>query len=188
MRQFLKNNIANALTAMRLVIAIYILILYFSNAKNWLWRCAGLFVFALLTDVVDGFVARKFHSVSNVGKLLDPICDKSLMFAMLLVLTLSEKVDLWVLIAYGIKEVLMLIGGLIFLCKKIVVFSNWIGKAATVLFAIAIGLSVLDVSFSNYVMIAAVAWAIFALIQYGLKFVKELRIRKSVDEVHNTLS
>ena len=103
MRQFLKNNIANALTAMRLVIAIYILILYFSNAKNWLWRCAGLFVFALLTDVVDGFVARKFHSVSNVGKLLDPICDKSLMFAMLLVLKFSKNVDLWVLIEYCIK-------------------------------------------------------------------------------------
>ena len=180
MKQFLKNHAANMLTFTRFIIAIYILILYFTGAENWLWRAAALFVLALLTDVVDGFLARKLHSVSNLGKLLDPICDKSLMVSMMVVLTLSKKVELWILIAYSCKEFLMLLGGLIFLCKNLVVFSNWVGKSATVLFSVAIGLSVFDVPFSNYVMIFAVAWAIFALIQYGVKFVRELRIRRSL--------
>ena len=75
----IKNNSANIITSIRFFVAIAILILYFSNAENWLWRCLGLFIFGSLTDVIDGFVARKCHCVSGFGKLLDPICDKSMM-------------------------------------------------------------------------------------------------------------
>ncbi len=175
-KSIIKNNLANMLTAMRMVVAVAMLVLYFSNAKNWLWRCLALFVFGCLTDVVDGTVARLTNSVSDVGKLLDPICDKSMQISMALILTLGGYVYKWVFITLAIKELTMLVGASVFFKKKIIVSSNWVGKISTVWFSFAAGLAIFELKpYCDWAFVVSVILAITAMVQYGIKYIKVLK-------------
>lgn len=172
----LKNNLANIITAVRFFVAIAILILYFTDAQNWLWRCLGLFVFGSLTDVIDGFVARRLHCVSNLGKLLDPVCDKSMMLSMMLVLALGNYIYMWVFVALALKELIMVVGAALFFNKNIVVMSNWFGKLSTLTFTVAIVMSVFGLRpYCDWVLAAAVVWTFITMVQYGIYYYKQLK-------------
>ena len=172
----IKNNSANMITSIRFFVAIAILILYFSSAENWLWRCLGLFVFGSLTDVIDGFVARKCHCVSGFGKLLDPICDKSMMLSMILVLALGGYIYMWIFIALALKELIMVIGAIFFFNKKIVVMSNWYGKLSTLLFTVAVIMAIFGLQpYSDWILTAAVVWTVITMVQYGVYYFKQLK-------------
>ncbi len=176
MREGLRKNIANFITLIRLVVAIAILILYFSNSKNWFWRCIGLFALGSITDLFDGYVARKFNCVSDFGKLLDPLCDKSMMLSMLLVLALGEYIYLWIFLAVALKEVLMIIGSMFFFNKNIVVKSNWYGKLATGLLTASTIMAVCKWRpYSDYALFISVAWTFVAAIQYGILYFRQLK-------------
>ena len=163
-------------TAIRFVIAIAILILYFANVENWLWRSLALFVFGCLTDVVDGEIARRTNTVSDLGKLLDPVCDKAMQIAMALVLALGGYVYLWVLIALVAKELLMVLGGMFFLKSKIVVSANWMGKFSTVWFSLAAVLAMFELKpYCDWAFIASVVLAYATLVQYGVKYFTVLK-------------
>lgn len=175
----IKGNLANMITAIRLVVAVHILILYFSHSDNWIWRCSALFVFGSVTDMFDGLVARKLGSVSNWGKLFDPVCDKLMLMSMLLVLTLGKYIYKWVFIALAAKELLMMTGAVFLLNKKIVVKSNWFGKLSTFLLTVAVVLSVFRLQpYSDYFFIAAVTWTILTMVQYGVLYFKQLKETK----------
>ena len=163
-------------TGVRFVIAIAMLILFFADAPNWLWRCLALFVFGCLTDVFDGEIARRTNTVSDTGKLLDPFCDKAMQIAMIIVLALGGYVDLWVLIALVAKELLMVLGGMFFLKSKIVVSANWVGKLSTVWFSFAAVLAVFELEpYCDWAFIASVVLTYIALVQYAIKYYKELK-------------
>lgn len=86
------------------------------------------------TDVLDGFLARRFHMISNLGKVLDPIADKLTQTAMLICLLLRYPRMILPLITMVIKETFMAITGYLVVRRKNVVYgANWHGKAATVL-------------------------------------------------------
>ncbi len=111
------------------------------HPDNYLWAL-GVFVLAFITDVLDGFLARTFNWVSPVGKLLDPLADKLMMITALLVILIGKfDTDLfWIYLALVIlivvKELLMVIGGMVMLKQHKVAYSDWYGKTATGLFAI----------------------------------------------------
>ncbi len=175
----LKNQAANIITAIRLVVAAAILLLYFTDAENWMWRSVGLFIFGSLTDVVDGYVARHFGCVSDLGKLLDPVCDKAMMLAMILVLALGNYIYMWVFIALAAKEAAMVLGSGFFAKKKIVVMANWFGKSATALFTAAVVLAVFELRpYSDWVLAAAVVWTFVAMVQYGILYYKQLKAQR----------
>ncbi len=97
-----------------------------------------LFVAIWATDVLDGFIARRFNQVSNFGKLFDPFVDKLFQFVTAVMMTVVHKLPLWVPAVIFFKELLMLIGGTVLLTKyRLVVYSKWYGKLATVLFVLA---------------------------------------------------
>lgn len=172
----IKNNMANIVTSIRFFVAIAILILYFTDAEHWLWRCLGLFAFGSLTDVIDGFVARRFKCVSNLGKLLDPLCDKCMMLAMLLVLALGNYIYMWIFVALAAKELIMVIGALLFANKNIVVMSNWYGKLSTFLFTVAVIMSVFGWRpYCDWALAVAVVWAFITMLQYGIYYYKQLK-------------
>ena len=178
MKAFLKKNAANILTASRFFIAIALLILYFTGAENWFWRCLALFVLGCLTDVIDGTVARKTGSVSDIGKILDPFCDKAMMLCMLLVLALGDYIYMWIFIALAVKEALMIIGSLFFLNKKVVVMSNWYGKSATVLFSISVVLAVFGFRpYSDWALAISVVWTFVAMVQYAILYYKQIKAK-----------
>ena len=74
----LELNIANQLTIVRVVaIPLYLLVLYIN--KDWSNVAATIiFIFAGVSDFLDGYIARKYNMVTDLGKILDPIADKIL--------------------------------------------------------------------------------------------------------------
>ena len=93
---FLKH-LPNKLTLLRIAAIPLLLIVYPFSPKKLNVFCALLFAFAALTDLLDGYFARKYQNVTPLGALLDPIADKMLM-ASSLVLLASEGV-IWALMA-----------------------------------------------------------------------------------------
>jgi CDP-diacylglycerol--glycerol-3-phosphate 3-phosphatidyltransferase len=67
-------NVPNAITFARLALSFVVFALIQSGGA-WLWA-AGLFVFAVATDVLDGYIARKYKLITQLGRILDPFVDK----------------------------------------------------------------------------------------------------------------
>ena len=91
-----------------------------------------------MTDVLDGFIARKFNLVSNFGKLMDPLADKLTQISVLAALVSVKIIPVWILAIVVLKELIMVVGASFLYGKDVVVYSKWYGKLATVLFYLAI--------------------------------------------------
>lgn len=125
-------TIPNVLSMIRLCLIPVIVWLYLGK-KNYL--LTGIFVvISGLTDIVDGTIARKFNMISDVGKVLDPIADKSTQLVVMFLLALDHPIMLLPIILTFIKEAFMAISGYLVVKRcNIVLGANWHGKAATVL-------------------------------------------------------
>lgn len=98
-------NIANALTALR-VVAVpllgYLLLQDTTESRNW---AALVFLLASLTDLLDGYVARRFGLITTVGKIADPIADKFLTGVALIGLSYLGALPWWVTIVIIAREI-----------------------------------------------------------------------------------
>ena len=166
------KNLPNILTIIRFLLIPFIL--YFVFAGNYLLAFI-FFTISGITDIADGFIARKFNLISNFGKLMDPLADKLTQISVLASLVAVDIIPFWILVIVILKELLMVIGASFLYGKDVVVYSNWYGKLSTVLFYLAIVISLLinqfklDGIWANLDMwlyyIALIA-TIFALIMY----------------------
>jgi CDP-diacylglycerol--glycerol-3-phosphate 3-phosphatidyltransferase len=69
-------NLPNAVTMLRICIIPVLFFLVSNPGRLWSLIIAVLFIMAALTDLLDGYLARRYHIVTNIGKFLDPIADK----------------------------------------------------------------------------------------------------------------
>ena len=120
-------NVPNALTMLRILLVPVFAVLYMKGL-----RMAALAVYgvAALTDLADGFIARKYGMITDFGKLMDPLADKLMTITMGICMVLKGDVPAAIVIILAAKEVLMVIGGLFLLKKGSVAYSRWIGKLA----------------------------------------------------------
>lgn len=124
-----------------------------------------------ITDVLDGFIARKFNFITDFGRLIDPLADKCTQVSLLICLCIRRIVPVWITIIVTIKEILSITGATIIYKKKLVTSSKWFGKLATVMFYIAIISSMLIrqfnwYKFDIYIYYVAVVLTVFALAMY----------------------
>ena len=177
------KNIPNILTVFRiLLIPVMSYYLFTDNLKIALI----VYILASLTDVVDGYIARKFNMITDLGKILDPLADKLLQFAALIGLWHSKIIHLWILIVFFCKEIVMGIGCFKLMLKdNVIVQAKWFGKLSTCTFFLAIIVSMLSryfiilAPYPTLLMIVALVMAIFALVMYlrnYLKVVKEIEV------------
>jgi cardiolipin synthase (CMP-forming) len=104
------TGLPNLLTMSRIaVIPILVVLLYF-DGPFWRWFALGLFVAACVTDFFDGYLARSRKQVSELGRFLDPIADKLLVSAVILVLVAERRLSGW-----------SVLPALIILCREILV-------------------------------------------------------------------
>lgn len=124
--------IPNILTTARLVLVP--IFAYFIVIRQNLPAAAVIFILSGITDVADGYIARHFNMVTNFGKIYDPFVDKLMQITAIVCLTIAHIVPWWLPVIVVVKEAAMIVCGGILYLRKIVVHSNWYGKAATVIF------------------------------------------------------
>ena len=120
-------NVPNTLTMLRMALIPVYWVLMMTDR-----RYAALIVFAAasLTDVADGYIARKYHLITDFGKLMDPLADKLMVLSVMLSLAL-KGIAPWAALAIVLaKEATMVVGGSILYRMNVVVSSIWIGKLA----------------------------------------------------------
>ena len=129
------KHIPNILTIMRFIFIPIILNFIFQG--NYI---LGIIVFTIsgLTDVLDGFIARKFNFVSNFGKLMDPLADKLTQISVLAALVSVKIIPVWILAIVVLKELIMVVGASFLYGKNFVVYIKWYVKLYTLLFYLSI--------------------------------------------------
>lgn len=167
------KHVPNILTLCRFALIPFIFISIIE--ENYLLAFIFLTISGI-TDVLDGFIARKFNFISNFGKLMDPLADKATQISSLIALSFVEIIPFWILVVVFLKEAFMIAGASYLYGKELVVSSRWYGKLATVIFYVAIVTSFiinyfkLPYNFDQYIYYLALILTIFALIMYFREF------------------
>lgn len=169
-------NVPNLLTMLRMAAVVVFIVLFARGKKN---AAMIVFILAAVTDVLDGYIARRFHLITSFGKLMDPLADKLMTLSALVCLTVTGYVPLWLVIIEGAKECFMVVGGCFVLRKKkLVVQADYIGKAATVTFIAAILATFLHdytAPWDFALQCGAVTLALAAMVFYIIDTVRKVR-------------
>ena len=97
-------NVPNMLTVGRiLLIPLFVWLTYEANPMSSFWA-AALFTLAAVTDVVDGWLARRLNLITVMGKLLDPLADKLIVMAALVMMVRLGRIGAWVVIVLLARE------------------------------------------------------------------------------------
>lgn len=89
------TSLPNLLTISRIAVIPLVIATFYVNGETARWVACGLFVAAAVTDYFDGYIARTRNQISTFGRFLDPIADKLLVAAVLLMLTAFNRVSDW---------------------------------------------------------------------------------------------
>ena len=167
------KHIPNILTILRFFIIPFII--YYLIGDNYI-AAFILLTLSGLTDVLDGAIARKFNFITNFGKLIDPLADKVTQLSLLCTLVFKGIIPLWILVIVLLKEAFMVCGASFLYGRDLVVSSKWYGKVATVLFYLAIAVSLLirqfklDFTFDITLYYLALFMTLFSLVMYFREF------------------
>ena len=171
-------NVPNVLTMIRLALIGVFVVFYVQGRLYW---AMATFIVASLTDFLDGFIARRYHLVTNFGKLMDPLADKLMLITALVCLTVSGRVPLWLMAAIIAKELLMVVGAYVLLKHGVVVQAKFIGKLSTVVFMLAVIATFLNAytaPYDTYLQFLAFALSLAAMFWYLVDTVAALRKHK----------
>jgi len=176
-------NVPNILSVFRLVLVPVFITAYFSGAEGAKLYATGVYILAAVTDFLDGRIARKYNLVSKLGRILDPLGDKIMTFAVLLCITIDKLVPAWAVIVFFVKEALMAVGGLLIYKKYTDMPSaNILGKCATVVFVVVCALLMLVDNIPKVYATALISIAIIvmlaAFVSYLIRYIKIMQSMK----------
>ena len=177
-------TIPNVLTIIRIILIPVFVVLFF---KGYKMAALAVFCAASLTDMLDGYLARKLNQITDFGKLFDPLADKLMVLTAMVCQTFWGPLPLVAVIIVAAKELVMVLGGVFMLSRDVVVYSNYFGKAAQVGFIASLILSffhdrflegnvmVLGLTPDILLLWITVALAIIAMGVYAVEAIKTIR-------------
>ena len=180
-------TIPNVLTMIRLILIPVFVVLFFSGLRK---AALSVFVAASLTDMLDGYLARKLNQITDFGKLFDPLADKVMVITALICQAVYGVFPWIAIIIVAAKELIMLLGGLFMLSRDVVVYSNYVGKTAQVFFIASLLLSffhpsleaaefrVLGMTPDLLLLWITVALSLAALVVYAAGALRTLKAKK----------
>ena len=127
-------TLASKITLVRVAfIPIYMVLMYLSGGEPglWMWLALGVFILASLTDYVDGQIARRCNQVSDFGKFLDPLADKLLTIAAMVIFCEWKMMPAWALMIVLTREFAVTGLRLVAVGKGKVIAAGWSGKVKT---------------------------------------------------------
>ena len=130
----MQMNLPNKLTMLRvLMIPFFVLFMLMDiTGAADKWIAVALFIVASLTDFLDGYIARKYHLVSNFGKFMDPLADKLLVSAAMICLVEMGRLPAWIVIIIISREFIISGFRLIASDNGVVIAASYWGKFKTV--------------------------------------------------------
>lgn len=171
-------SIPNILCYIRILL-IPVFIYVYVNAKDAVdyYMAAAIIFLSGLTDFCDGFIARKFNQVTELGKLIDPVADKLTQAAIIIALMFKIKWMFFLVVLFVIKELSMLINGIVLLRKgKKLDGAMWFGKVSTAVFYfstfIIILFPMLNSMVENILMIISAFFMALSFFMYNIEYFK----------------
>ncbi len=124
----MKMNLPNKLTLLRIILVPVTMVLMMTNHY---YIALGVFIVASLTDLLDGYIARKYNLVTSFGKIMDPLADKILVFGALLCFLEAGFINSWSIIIILAREFFVTGMRVVAVSKgKVIAASMW-GKIKT---------------------------------------------------------
>lgn len=171
------KQIPNILSVIRLLMIPVFVYTYFEYSEMpYSLIAAGIYLLAWATDALDGYLARRNNWITDVGKILDPLADKLMQFTAVVCFSVDNLIFLTVVIPMVIKELFMLLGGMLVIKrKKIVVQAYWYGKLATVVLFVCAFFRIIvrgNTAFDCIICAIMLTMLVFALLMYYFKIFK----------------
>lgn len=153
-------NLPNKLTVLRMIMIVpfVIFLLLPELVKGGKWIALALFVIASMTDWLDGYLARKYHLVTNFGKFMDPLADKLLVSAAMIGLVEMGRLPSWIVIIIISREFIISGFRLIASDNGVVIAASYWGKFKTVFQMIMIILLIADLGAGFFLIERIVIW------------------------------
>ncbi|MBQ6060423.1 MAG: CDP-diacylglycerol--glycerol-3-phosphate 3-phosphatidyltransferase [Clostridia bacterium] len=175
-------TIPNVLTMIRLLLVPVFVVVYFRTTAEPKYIALAIFAAASLTDMLDGYLARKLNQITDFGKLFDPLADKLMVLSAMVCQAVTGVFPWAAVIVVACKELFMVLGGLFLLSRDVVVYSNIFGKAAQVCFILSLILSFFHVPLAQWgtrldliLLWITVGLAILAMIVYTAEYLRSLK-------------
>ena len=160
-----KLNVPNYITLIRVALIPFFAFILLANIPHKELLAAFVFILLSVSDILDGYFARKKKQVTDFGKLIDPIADK-LLISTALISLIGKGVDFRMAIIIITREFIITAIRIYLLPTKIVVPASHFGKVKTVMQSIAIVFAILNLTFKSYVMFIAVFLTVFSGLEY----------------------
>ena len=180
-------SIPNILCYIRfLLIPVFIILYIKAEAPKQYLQAAAVVLVSGMTDFLDGFIARTFHMITDLGKLIDPMADKLTQASLIFVLVVKLKWMFLLMILFVIMQLFLLVAGLVMLKKGIKLSgSKWFGKVSTAVFyavmLVLISIPALNITITNLLMFVCGGFLLLSFLLYikeymdmyhGLKTIK----------------
>lgn len=167
-------NISNSLSLFRLLLSIP---LGLSLVYHWDSFTIIICFIAYISDLLDGYLARKLNEITDFGKIIDPLADKVLVGTATLIIIIMQIIPLWFGILIILRDIMIFFVGIIIRYKySITLQSNYFGKFTVVFIAIALIICYFNfTSMQKYSIIIATFMSILSLINYGIVAIKKIK-------------
>ena len=148
-------NIPNILSLIRVALIPVTAYLLFNNNVT---EAVIVFIIACITDILDGFLARRLNMVTDLGKILDPLADKGMQLTVLFLMATRSLIPWTVVAVIIIKELLLFVGGAHLFQSNVVISANWYGKVATVVTSLCVVLILLFHQYLSDAFLLVLQW------------------------------
>jgi CDP-diacylglycerol--glycerol-3-phosphate 3-phosphatidyltransferase len=185
-------RLANIITILRIVLVPIFLVILLTKLENKEIFAFLIFVIAATSDAIDGYIARKYDQVTELGKFLDPLADKLLISAALLALVNLEIVETWVAAVIILREIFITGFRFYFLAKDTVFSSSILAKKKTMFQIIAIGVLIIynkipivayrGIAFrvGTILLYIAAFLTVYSGIEYIIKYARSIKSRNAL--------
>lgn len=154
-------TVPNALTMLRLALIPVFWVLMMTRDNEY--AALAVFIFASLTDLLDGYIARKYDLITDFGKLMDPLADKLMVLSVILALSLKGILPWAPFVVLFLKELVMVIGSYLLLKRNLVVYAKPVGKVAQFFIVVSLIISFFHEHFQTFPVHIYMLWAGIAL-------------------------
>ncbi|MDC4206278.1 MAG: CDP-diacylglycerol--glycerol-3-phosphate 3-phosphatidyltransferase [Candidatus Manganitrophus sp.] len=177
-------NLPNILTMIRVVLIPFFIFFFSRPSTSSAIIAAVIFLVASLTDLLDGYLARRRKEVTQFGKFLDPVADKLLIVAALILLVANGRVPAWIAIVIIGREFAVTAFRAIASSEGVIIAAEGTGKYKMFLQTVAIIFLITDLpafyfhEIGLFLLLIATALAIYSAGQYFIKFGRQVNLMK----------